>query len=119
LLFAAARGKSIGDACLRLRDAPCGQTIFNALAAWLPIHAIVERRLNAALAAKLPGTLRKRRQRLAIDLTGIVPLPSSVRSPSQASFRGTSARKPVGRTSPQRWPVLIRRSVAGFWRRLT
>lgn len=71
LLFAAARAKSIGDACLRLRDAPCGQTIFNALAAWLPIQSIVEWRLNAALAAKLPCSLRKKRQRLAIDLTEI------------------------------------------------
>jgi len=71
LLFAAARAKSIGDACLRLRDAPCGQTIFNALAAWLPLQSIVERRLNTALAAKLPSSLRKKRQRLAIDLTQI------------------------------------------------
>jgi len=71
LLFAAARAKSIADACLRLRDAPCGQTIFNALAAWLPLLAVVERRLNAALAAKLPSSLRKKRQRLAIDLTEI------------------------------------------------
>lgn len=71
LLFAAARAKSIADACLRLRDAPCGQTIFNALAAWLPLHAILERRLNAALAAKLPGSFRKKRQRLAIDVTEI------------------------------------------------
>jgi putative transposase len=71
LLFAAARAKSIGDACLRLRDAPCGQTIFNALGAWLPMQSLVERRLNAALAAKLPSSLRKKRQRLAIDLTEI------------------------------------------------
>jgi putative transposase len=71
LLFAAARAKSIADACLRLRNAPCGETIFNALAAWLPLHAVVERRLCAALAAKLPGSLRKKRQRLAIDLTEI------------------------------------------------
>ncbi|NIL98606.1 MAG: peptide synthetase, partial [Planctomycetales bacterium] len=39
--------------------------------AWLPIQSIVERRLNAALAAKLPSTLRKKRQPLAIDLTEI------------------------------------------------
>jgi putative transposase len=71
LLFAAARAKSIGDACLRLRDAPCGQTIFNALGAWLPIQSIVERRLNAALTAKLPSTLCRKRQRLAIDLTEV------------------------------------------------
>lgn len=71
LLFAAARAKSIADACLRLRDAPCGQTIFNALTEWLPTQSIIERRLNAALSAKLPGSLLKKRQRLAIDLTEI------------------------------------------------
>ena len=63
---------------------------------------------GAVLLDRSAGTTSVSRE--AIE--SIVPLPSSVRSPSQASFRGTSARKPVGRTSPRRWLVLIRRLLA-------
>src|SRR3954471_22096869 len=69
LLAAAARITSLSDACGRLRDAPSDETARKALLATLPDYATLQRRLNAALAGHLPVPLRKRPQRLAIDLT--------------------------------------------------
>jgi putative transposase len=69
LLAAAARITSLSDACGRLRDAPSDETARKALLATLPDYAELQRRLNAALAGHLPRPLRKRPQRLAIDLT--------------------------------------------------
>ena len=69
LLAAAARITSLSDACGRLRDAPSDETARKALLATLPDFAELQRRLNAALAGHLPKTLRRHRQRLAIDLT--------------------------------------------------
>jgi hypothetical protein len=69
LLAAAARITSLSDACGRLRDAPSDETARKALLATLPDYAELQRRLNAALAGHLPEPLRKRPQRLAIDLT--------------------------------------------------
>jgi hypothetical protein len=69
LLAAAARTSSLSDACQRLGDAPSDETARKALLATLPDYAALQRRLNAALAGYLPKALRKRRQRLAIDLT--------------------------------------------------
>src|SRR3954471_2083894 len=69
LLAAAARITSLSDACGRLRDAPSDETARKALLATLPDYAVLQRQLNAALAGHLPKALRKRLQRLAIDLT--------------------------------------------------
>ena len=69
LLAAAARITSLSDACQRLRDAPSDETARQALLATLPDSATLQQRLNAALAGHLPKVLRKRLQRLAIDLT--------------------------------------------------
>src|SRR4051812_7915607 len=69
LLAAAAWLTSLSAACLRLLRAPCPETARLALLAWLPPPDELERRLNAALADRLPPPLRRRRQRLAIDLT--------------------------------------------------
>src|SRR5512135_1303552 len=69
LLAAAARITSLSGACQRLRDAPSDETARKALLATLPDYAGLQRRLNSALAGHLPKTLRKRLQRLAIDLT--------------------------------------------------
>src|SRR5512147_200369 len=69
LLAAAARITSLSDAGQRLRDAPSDETARKALLATLPDYAELQRRLNAALAGHLPKALRKRLQRLAIDLT--------------------------------------------------
>jgi hypothetical protein len=69
LMAAAARITSLSDACGRLRDAPSDETARKALLATLPDYAVLQRRLNAALAGHLPKALRKRLQLLAIDLT--------------------------------------------------
>jgi hypothetical protein len=69
LLAAAARITSLSDACGRLDDAPSDETARKALLATLPDYATLQRQLNAALAGHLPKTLRRQRQRLAIDLT--------------------------------------------------
>src|SRR5512133_454087 len=69
LLAAAARITSLSDACQRLGDAPSDETARQALLATLPDYAELQRRLNAALAGHLPKALRRRPQRLAIDLT--------------------------------------------------
>jgi hypothetical protein len=68
LFAAAARLTSILGACQRLRDAPSDQTIRDALAATLPEYAELQRRVNRALVADLPKALRRRRQRMGIDL---------------------------------------------------
>ena len=62
-LFAAARG---------LRTAPSAETVRKALHDNLPEANVLERRLNHALVADVPRALRRRRQRLAADLT-LVP----------------------------------------------
>src|SRR4051812_37422988 len=69
LLAAAARITSLSDACQRLRDAPSDETARKALLASLPDFATLQRQLNDALAGHLPKMLRKRPQKLAIDLT--------------------------------------------------
>jgi Transposase DDE domain len=69
LLAAAARITSLSDACGRLRDVPSDETARKALLATLPDYAVLQRQRNAALAGHLPKELRRRLQRLAIDLT--------------------------------------------------
>jgi len=69
LLAAAARITSLSDACQRLLHGPSDETARKALLATLPDNAELQRRLNAALTGHLPKVLRRRRQRLAIDLT--------------------------------------------------
>ena len=71
LLFAAARRKSIHDACGRLRGVPSDETLRKALYATLPDIRELERRINAALADRLPKSFGKRPQRIAIDLSEI------------------------------------------------
>jgi hypothetical protein len=73
VVFAAtARLTSLFAAGLRLLGAPSPETLRKALLASLPGPDELEDRLNDALAAHLPRRLRRRRQRLAIDLT-LVP----------------------------------------------
>jgi hypothetical protein len=69
LLIAAARVVSVFAACRDLADAPSDQTIRNALAASLPGVPELERRLNRALASKLPKALQRKSRIVAIDLT--------------------------------------------------
>src|SRR5262249_29842254 len=72
LLPAASWLPSLSAACRRLLRAPSPETARLALRHWLPDRDELERRLNAALADRLPRGLCRRRQRLAIDLT-LVP----------------------------------------------
>ena len=69
LLIAASRMVSIFAACRDLADAPCDQTIRNALEATLPGITELERRLNRSLATELPKALFRKSRRIAIDLT--------------------------------------------------
>jgi len=69
LLIAASRVTSIFAVCRDLADAPCDQTIRDALAASLPTIAELERRLNRSLCADLPKALRSKSRGIAIDLT--------------------------------------------------
>jgi putative transposase len=69
LLLAAADVTSIHAACARLDDLASEETIRKALYSSLPEFAELQRQLNRALAGRLPRALRRRSQRLAIDLT--------------------------------------------------
>jgi Transposase DDE domain len=69
LLTAAAGVTSIHAVCGRLEGAPAEETIRQALYACLPDFAELQRQVNRALAGRLPRVLRRRPQRLAIDLT--------------------------------------------------
>jgi putative transposase len=69
LLVAAAEATSIHAVWGRLDGLPSEETLRQALYASLPELAELQRQLNRALAGRLPRTLRRRRQRLAIDLT--------------------------------------------------
>jgi hypothetical protein len=69
LLYAAARATSIFDACQRLRDAPTDQAVRNAVKGMLPKQMpALERKLNDALAARLPKGLMNKARPVAIDL---------------------------------------------------
>lgn len=65
---AAARLTSLFDVCAQLEDAPSGETARQALLATLPEYAKLQRGVNRALVNDLPRPLRKRKQRVAIDL---------------------------------------------------
>ena len=69
LLIAATRVASIFAVCRDLADAPCDQTIRDALAASLPEIAELERRLNRSLCFDLPKALFRKSRKIAIDLT--------------------------------------------------
>lgn len=69
LLVAAAQLSSVHATCQHLEDIPAEETIRKALIASLPDYVALQRQLNRALAAPLPRGLRRRRQRLALDLT--------------------------------------------------
>jgi hypothetical protein len=68
LFYAAAHLCSIFAACGRLCDAPSDQAVRDALEALNPQPAELEERLNGSFAEQLPKALRRRRQRVAIDL---------------------------------------------------
>jgi putative transposase len=67
-LFAAAQAASLGAACRRLVGVPSDETARQALLATLPGYLELQRRINAALAHRLPKALRKRAWPIAVDL---------------------------------------------------
>jgi putative transposase len=69
LSITAAEVTSLHAACGRLDGLASEETIRTALDAALPEFAALQRQLNGALAGRLPRASRRRRQRLAIDLT--------------------------------------------------
>src|SRR3954451_1835101 len=69
LMLAAAEISSIHAAWGRLDGLPAEETIRKALYESLPEFAELQRQLNRALAGRLPRALRRRPQRLPIDLT--------------------------------------------------
>lgn len=69
LCAAAARLTSVSAACLQLAKAPSSETIRQAILAGVPAYAELQRRVNRALAGGIPKALRRRPQRMAIDLT--------------------------------------------------
>ncbi len=73
LFYAAAQLCSVFAACARLRTAPSDQAVRDALAALCPEESgVLEEQFNQSFAEQLPKGLKKRSQRLAIDLT-LVP----------------------------------------------
>jgi hypothetical protein len=69
LLVAATAVTSIHACCGRLEDLASEETIRKALIASIPEFVELQKQLNRALAGRLPRALRRRSQRLAIDLT--------------------------------------------------
>src|SRR5918992_854014 len=72
LFYAAGHLCSVFAACSQLRTAPSDQAVRDALTALCPDPTPLEQRLNRLFAAQIPKGLRKRPQRVAIDLT-LVP----------------------------------------------
>ncbi len=87
LFYAAARLASLAAACASLVKAPSETALRTALLATLPQHAELQRRLNRALQGELPKILRRRRQRLAIDLT-LIPYHGQHRHDVNEVYRG-------------------------------
>ena len=87
LLVAAADVTSIHAACARLDGLASEETIRKALYASPPEFAELQRQLNDALAGRLPRTLGRRAQRLAIDLTLIPYHGEPFRDPAEV-YRG-------------------------------
>ncbi len=75
LFYAAAQLCSVYAACSRLRTAPSDQAARDALAALCPEVGVLENQFNQSFTEQLPKGLKKRPQRLAIDLT-FIPQPS-------------------------------------------
>src|SRR4029079_15809288 len=83
LVLAAAEISSIHAAWGRLDGLPAAETIRKALYESLPESAELQRQLNRALAGRLPRALRRRPQRLAIDLTLIPYHGRPLRDPNE------------------------------------
>jgi len=87
LAAAAAKLTSIFAICQHLAHSPSDETLRQALLATLPEYAELQRRVNRALQGDLPKALRRRRQRLAIDLT-LIPYHGLPFAKVQEIYRG-------------------------------
>jgi hypothetical protein len=87
LFYATGHLCSVFAACNQLRDAPHDQAVRDALAALCPDPVPLEQRLNRLFAAQLPKGLRKRSQRMAIDLT-LVPYHGQPHQHTREIYRG-------------------------------
>ena len=87
LIVAAAGATSVHATCGHLDGLASEEAVRQALYASLPEFAELQRRLNRALAGRLPRALRRRRQRLAIDLTLIPYHGEPFRDPAEV-YRG-------------------------------
>ncbi len=93
LFYAAGHRCSVFAACSRLRTAPSDQAVRDALAALCPEPTPLEQRLNRLFAAQLPKGLRKRSQRVAIDLT-LVPYHGQPQQCPSEIYRGQAKMAP-------------------------
>ena len=87
LCAAAARLTSIFAICQHLDKAPSDETVRQALLNTLPEYAELQRRVNRALQGDLPKTLRRKRQRLAIDVT-LIPYHGQPFADAKEIYRG-------------------------------
>jgi hypothetical protein len=87
LFYAAGHLCSVFAACSQLRTAPSDQAVRDALAALCPDPVPLEQRLNRLFAAQIPKGLRKRPQRVAIDLT-LVPYHGQPHQRVEEIYRG-------------------------------
>ena len=87
LFYAAGHLCSVFAACSQLRTAPSDQAVRDALAALCPDPVSLEQRLNRLFAAQIPKGLRKRPQRVAIDLT-LVPYHGLPHQRTSEIYRG-------------------------------
>lgn len=83
VLIACTGVTSLHAICSRRRAGPCEETFRKALYDSIPELAELSRRLNRALAGRLPRALRRRPRRLAIDLTLIPYHGEPFRDPSE------------------------------------
>ena len=87
LFYAAGHLCSVFAACNQLRDVPSDQAVRDALAALCPDPVPLEQRVNRLFAAQIPKSLRKRVQRVAIDLT-LVPYHGQPHQQPTEIYRG-------------------------------
>src|SRR5512135_1564525 len=97
LLVTAAEVSSLHATCQWLDGLPAEETVRQAVYASLPDYAELQRRLNLALAGRLPKALCRRRQRLAIDLTLIPYHGEPFRDREEVYRKGQGRHQPLPR----------------------
>jgi hypothetical protein len=105
LACAAHRLSAVADACARLAGAPDGDTALGLLARLLPHPDPLERRLQAALAGRLPRAVRRGRWAVAVDITLVPDHGRPFRDPAEVDRSqpkgGTSHSPAYATASPE------------------